>query len=68
MAQEAVEEAAELGKVLNTAAEKTGEALAEEVPRRLWASYRNRALKLAPWDRLTKTQQSKGSPVHPLFP
>eukprot|EP00435_Cladocopium_sp_Y103_P036141 s731_g9.t1 len=31
VAQEAVEEAAELGKVLKTAAEKTGEALAEEV-------------------------------------
>jgi len=31
VAQEAVEEAAELGKVLSTAAEKTGEALAEEV-------------------------------------
>lgn len=37
VAQEAVEEAAELGKVLSTAAEKTGEALAEEVPWRVWA-------------------------------
>ena len=46
VAQEAVEEAAELGKVLRTAAEKTGEALAEEVPCKVWAwLYQNRALR-----------------------